>query len=291
MNSNNKNVLILGAYGRLGSSLSNQLAKDFNIYRVGRDISSEVHLDEITTSSLIEVLSKNNIGVIINLIACTDIAECERNPINAFMTNAVIPKYIVDAANETNKNIFIVHISSDQVYSGLNMHNEDQINPCNIYAASKLAGEIPIRSYINSCVLRTNYFGISTANNKNSFLDWLVDSINSSKEITIFKNVFFSPVGCNSLCNLINRIISIRLIGLYNFGSSKQISKADFAIMTAKILGAKETKFKINDYFSNENIVRPLNMSMDSTKILKELKMDPLVIRNELINELNMPEE
>lgn len=291
MNSYNKNVLILGAFGRLGSSLSVCLAKDFNVFRAGRSISSEVHMDEITPSSLKEVLSKNDIGVIVNLIACTDISECERNPINAFMANAVIPKYIVDAANTINKNIFILHISSDQVYSGLYMHTEDQPNPCNIYAASKLAGEIPIRSYVNSCVLRTNYFGISTAKNKNSFLDWLVNSINSSKEITIFKNVFFSPVGSNSLCNLINRVINVRLNGLYNFGSSKQISKADFAIMTAKILGAKETKFKINDYFSNENIVRPLNMSMDSTKILKELKMDPLVIRNELINELNILQE
>ena len=81
--------------------------------------------------------------------------------------------------------------------------------------------------------LRTNYFGLSEVSNRSSYLNWLVESIIDNRNINIYEDIFFTPVGCQTLCSVISSIIDQRTSGTYNFGSSKNISKAEFALLVA----------------------------------------------------------
>jgi hypothetical protein len=47
-------------------------------------------------------------------------------------------------------NPYIVHLSSDQVYSGPGPHNEPNVNPINIYAPTKLLAATNIHDIINA---------------------------------------------------------------------------------------------------------------------------------------------
>ena len=62
---------------------------------------------------------------------------------------------IVDVLREF-KDIFLIHISTDQLYSGEGPHIENKINPLNVYALTKRLGEIEA-SKVPSSILRTNF--------------------------------------------------------------------------------------------------------------------------------------
>jgi dTDP-4-dehydrorhamnose reductase len=280
------NILILGAYGRLGEDLSRFLNKYHNVIRQGRHKDAQVYLPSLDVESLKQVLIEFNITSIINLIAMTNVNDCENMAGDAFFANAIIPKYIRSAVKQNNNEIFVLHISTDQIYSGHDIHEEHQVNPCNVYGASKLAGEQLINASSNTCILRTNYFGFSKVGNRSSFLDWLVTSIKAHQEISIYQDVYFTPVGSKTLCSVISMLIDNRTSGIYNFGSSKSISKADFALIVANIMEISDPRFIITDYPKASSIKRPNNMSMKSEKILNTLNMCPVAIEREVKREL-----
>ena len=76
--------------------------------------------------------------------------------------NSGIIKNIVNSLIETNlsEKIFLLHLSTDQVYSGKGPHRENFTNPINNYGKTKLKGEGFVKK-INGCILRTNFVGKS----------------------------------------------------------------------------------------------------------------------------------
>jgi len=282
-----ENVLIFGAYGRLGVQLSRFLENTHNVIKVGRNKDAQVSIGNLTIQTIEELLLSHNVTVVINLIANTNVDGCENYPETAFVANSIIPHYISAAVNRVGGDIFVLHISTDQVYSGKTFHKEEEFNPCNVYGVSKFSGELSVANSSSVCVLRTNYFGLSRAANSESYLDWLTSSIAGRQEIPVFQNVFFTPVGCSRLCSMILRLIGKKLVGTYNFGSSRVISKAEFAEIVANKLGIDNPNFIYSDYASNSNIKRPLDMSMDSNKLLTELLFDPVVVEDDISYELS----
>ena len=77
-------------------------------------------------------------------------------------------------------------------------------------------------------------------------------------------------------------------MGLYNFGSSKSISKAEFAFLVANILGVSSPNFECIEYPADAVVKRPKNMSMESQKLLNELNLDPIDVEIEVKRELRL---
>ena len=281
-----ENILILGAYGRLGEALSLILDTSHNVLRHGRNKDAQVYLPELTVHSLMQTLVEYKITAVINLIAFTDVNKCENETMNAFYANATIPHYIRTAVDEINRDIFVLQVSTDQIYSGIGMLDETCINPINVYSVSKFAGEQLINACANTCILRTNYFGLSLVNNRSSFLDWIVDSIQENKEISVYQDVFYTPVGSKTLCSTILMLIDDRVSGTFNFGSNKSISKADFAWIVADAMNIQDPRFVMSEYPKNALVNRPKNMSMNSKKLLNTLALDPIKIEREVKHEL-----
>lgn len=281
-----ENILLLGAYGRLGSKLSLVLEKSHNVFKVGRNDDAEIYLEDITILALQTLLIKHKVTVVINLIAYTDVSGAEANPAEAFFSNAIIPSLIKTAVQAIKTEIYILQLSTDQLYSGHGDHRENQALPCNTYSASKYAGEICIAGNSNTGILRTNYFGLSSVAKYSSYLDWLVHAITNNESISVYKNVVFSPVGCQILCKAILLIIQNRLCGVYNFGSESPITKADFADLVATELGVVNTKFNYINYPEDMGVKRPNNMSMNSSKILTMIEIKRMTVRDNIQSEL-----
>ena len=83
-------------------------------------------------------------------------------------------------------------------------------------------------------------------------------------------------------------IINNRTSGIYNFGSNRSISKADFAKIVAHVMAIKDPPFIVAEYPKNSSVNRPRNMSMNSEKILARLSIEPVNIEREVIHELRM---
>ena len=229
-------IILVGGSGMLGASLHEYLGKKgYELFQINRDKNkSDSNVNFLDKDNLNKTIRNINPEVIINLIAKTDVDDCENNINNAFISNV---KPVISLVNviKDYKNVFFIHISTDQVYSGKGPHCETKINPLNIYSFTKRISEIEALK-IPSVILRTNFVGKSKNKIRKSFSDWIVESLKKNENINVFDDLKFSPLHLDSLCKVIEKVIIDKKIGLYNVGSIDGISKADFAVELAKKL-------------------------------------------------------
>ena len=91
-----KKILIFGAYGFLGRSISKELKKQYTIFRQGRKNSAQISLKFNSLSKVKKIIKKINPHCIINLIGSTNVNKCE-NEIYAYNSNIKPIKMIVDS--------------------------------------------------------------------------------------------------------------------------------------------------------------------------------------------------
>lgn len=261
--------LILGAYGLLGSSLSLWLRDaGHTVICQGRRSGAQLQMDVSNTPVFASVLEVEKIEIIINLIAETNVDKCEVDFEGAFKANMIVVNSLVEAirACSLGTNPYLIHISSDQVYSGSGPHREEHPSPINIYGLSKLGGEL-IAQKTESIILRTNFIGRSQSIGRNGLVDWIVNSLKSNNKITVFSDVFFNPLHISTLCKIIELAILRRKTGIYNVSSLYGDSKANFALSLAKGLDLDLGLITIGSYKSISQIVkRPVDMRLNCEK-------------------------
>jgi dTDP-4-dehydrorhamnose reductase len=210
---------------------------------------------------------------IINLAALTDVDACERRPHEAYLMNTAIVDNICRWIRTAELGCHLVQISTDQLYDGSGPHPESDITISNIYAFSKIAGELAA-ACVPSTILRTNFFGRSCCPARASFSDWIYESIVRNQPISLFEDVRFSPLSLTTLSDMIERVVRKRPVGIFNLGAADGSSKADFAYGFARALDLPTTVMRRVHSSSAAHLeaYRPKDMRMDSS--LFERTMD-----------------
>lgn len=259
-------MLIFGATGMLGSSLHPYLlVRGYEVLTAGRSESSDIFFSGSSTlRGLYTDLTKIEPEIIINLIAATNVDQCEQFPEMAYELNSEMIKSIASQVHKSHSP-HIIHISSDQVYSGPGPHLESVPRPCNTYGASKLAGERWALE-AGGTVLRTNFVGASQRAGRDSFTDWLYKSNRSKTSISVLEDVLFSPGHINDVCEAIELVIKNPQGGIYNYGARSAISKSDFSFAFINGLDMHSGLLK-RSQLSNLSLLakRPHDMSMNTS--------------------------
>ncbi len=277
-----KTIIIFGSRGNLGTYLVNYLKRKYQI------ISEQSLKKKIDFENILEIqkiFQKCKPQTVINLIAKTNVDECEINKTLAKKSNQIIVKNIIKAIKGANNKCHFIHISTDQVYRGTtNSKNlEQSANPINYYGQTKLWGESEALKIQSSTILRTNFIGINKIKDKNSLSDWIVKSLKKNKKIKTYSNIIFSPLYIKTLCKYINTVIKKKNYGIYNLGSKDSISKYNFSIMLCKNLKLNKKLIKKTIYNTNlSKAKRPLNMSLNIKKFEKIFNVKLPSIQNEI---------
>ena len=172
----NKNILITGGAGYIGSHISEVLIKNKKkIYIVDnlstgyrRLINKEAKffkVDILKTNKIREIIVKNKIDSVIHLAANLIIAEGEKYPKKYFKNNILGTKNLLKACENTGiKNL--VFSSTAAVYKDgqYKVHENSVIKPKSVYGKTKIKAEKIIKQFclknkINYCILR--YFNIA----------------------------------------------------------------------------------------------------------------------------------
>jgi dTDP-4-dehydrorhamnose reductase len=134
-------ILIVGAAGQVGRELQRSFAGTGELLCWDRD---EVNLAE--EDQVREMVRRTEPDLILNASAYTAVDRAESEPDVAFAVNAQAPRILAEEA--ANRNIPLVHFSTDYVYDGTKNDawvETDLPNPLNVYGSTKLAGDVAIQ--------------------------------------------------------------------------------------------------------------------------------------------------
>ncbi|MEH6632281.1 MAG: SDR family oxidoreductase [Halopseudomonas aestusnigri] len=268
--------LISGASGLLGHALCRHLRDNGNRV-IGLKNSHAIDLKGIETIEVdlvqsvepLETLIRNaSPDVVVHAAGLTSVDGCESQEDLASLLHADVSASMARAALECSAKM--VYISTDHLWRGLDafVTEQQQPEPLNAYARTKLAGEIQTLA-INpkNLVVRTNFFGKGLAW-RQSFSDWVLNSLSSRQEITAFTDAYFTPISLHYLCLFLEKMVEGDACGVYNVAGSERVSKFDFAVRIAKAFGLDESLIKTGQ-LGNANLkaLRPLDMSLSVEKV------------------------
>ncbi len=269
-------VLIIGCTGMLGTSIMLQdTAHELRGTYVGLIPKAKniLELDITKINSVRAIIEKEKPDAIINTAAITNVDACEEHPDLAYKLHVEGTMNLAISAKEHR--IYLLQISTDSVFDGIkgNYDESDSVNPLSVYSKTKYQSELKALEYENACVVRTNIYGLNWLP-KESIAEWILNSLRGKKQITMLKDVFFTPILTNHLGEILMKMVESNLQGLYHVAGSECISKLDFSYKIASLYQL-DTRF-IKPISINElklKAVRPLNPSLKCEKIQKDLKI------------------
>lgn len=255
-------VLLIGSNGLLGASLAKVLQSASNLITVNKtSANSDYNVDMSSKTKSQLLLSEIKPDLIVNLAALTNVDACEENIGLAYATNTRIAENISTYSND-KAGVFVVHISTDHFYDLENSTEEDVVI-YNNYAMTKYCAEKNFKSG-NAAILRTNFFGKSMSENSEGLCDSIYRLASSQVELKLFKDVFFSPVSINTLCDVILNCLKNKIPGVFNVGSKEGMSKESFLKNFLQLSGLESFKYEsISVEEMGFSTSRPKDMRMD----------------------------
>ena len=274
-----KKILITGGTGLLGTLWSRSLREKYTIILASqREIKSKIEfplvkLDLFNHKEIISYINNNSIDIIVNLVALANVEFCEKDVDLAYRLNKKIPKEVAIACEKTNCKM--IHISTDLLFGDeLRLHEEDD-KPLlfNNYAKSKYDGECEVlHQYPSALVCRTNFFGYGPTH-RQSMSDWIINSLKQNKILTLFNDVYFSPLIGYELAKYAHFLLDKGAYGLYNLSSDDQVTKYDFGRYVCSLFGFPSNLITPISLRDRPDLVRrPLAMGLSNTKATNKLK-------------------
>jgi dTDP-4-dehydrorhamnose reductase len=198
--------------------------------------------------------------------------ECERDPEHARHVYADLTHDIGAAAARIGARF--IHISTDHLFAGTHAlySEEERPEPVNAYARAKLLAEKAIAAaHPAALVVRTNFFGWGHRYRR-SFSDWVYYGLTEGRELTMFDDVYITPILADRLAACAHRLLDLGASGIYNVVGDERISKYGFGIALARTFGLPEELIRRGKIAASQfSAKRPPDMSLDNTKARERL--------------------
>lgn len=266
-------ILVIGK-GFLGGNIVKRLkAKKIPVESTNfTTIENSLKLDITQPENVERCLSLQEPSIVINCASINQIDFLEQNPNLAYSVNSKGAKNVADICNKFK--IKLIHISTDSVFDGeKGMYNEnDQVNPVNVYAKSKVLVEKHIQNISRKYVIvRTNFFGFDQRGH--SLFNWIYNSLSNNQKITGFSDIFFNPLEVSNLSDLIIELTNKNHNGIFHLSSNDPISKYEFILRVAEVFHFDKNLINKGSYSNHKSLIakRPKNTTLDNTKARKNL--------------------
>lgn len=302
------NILVTGANGQLGNEMRivTKDSKDNYIFTdvcdehpesidmlhklAGEDIKTNTTKLDITDLDAIRKMVKgNDVKVIVNCAAYTNVDGAETNRDLAELLNAKAPENLAIAMKEVDG--LLIHISTDYVFGGDPYNTpckEDQKGtPTGVYGLTKLHGEQAIQKVgCNNVIIRTAWLYSEFGKN---FVKTMLNLTATKPQLKVVFDQVGTPTYAYDLAKAITAILDDYKLtlntkhstlnhqknGIYHFSNEGVCSWYDFTKMIAEYSG--QTTCDIQPCHSNEfpsPVKRPAFSVLDKTKIKEAFGID-----------------
>jgi dTDP-4-dehydrorhamnose reductase len=155
-------ILVTGGSGQVGRALVRLAGPDMEIAAPTRD-----QLDLTGPRALAAMVEARRWAAIVNCAAYTAVDKAESDVVRAWQINALGPAALAEAS--ATAGIPILQVSTDYVFDGAKAEpyiEDDAVAPLGVYGASKLGGELAVRSANpRHVILRTAWVVSATGSN------------------------------------------------------------------------------------------------------------------------------
>jgi dTDP-4-dehydrorhamnose reductase len=150
-----RKIFLTGGSGTLGS----ELIKISKAYDVEFIAPASKYCDIRNPFEVRHHILNSKCDTIVHSAAITDVKATENDPSLAWDVNVLGTINVLKSCKDLGKKL--VFISTDYVFDGEkgDYTIDDPINPLSKYAKTKAAAELVVRTYENSLVIRTSFFG------------------------------------------------------------------------------------------------------------------------------------
>ena len=271
-------LLITGANGQLGNEFR-KIARCNNDYMFFfTDVTEQKnchtdYLDITDKDAVYNYVKSNDIDVIVNCAAYTNVEDAEDNFDLAKKLNTDAPDILAKVMKSVDG--LLIHISTDYVF-GKEPYNkpckEDQEGtPTGVYGFTKLNGETNIiNSGCKYVIVRTSWLYSEFCKN---FFKTMVDLIGSKDELKVVFDQVGTPTYAFDLASAIMHIIYEPVQGIYNYSNEGVCSWYDFTCAIRDVMMKHRDYGKIaniipchSDEFPSK-VTRPSYSVLDKTKI------------------------
>ena len=240
------NILVTGASGQLGQEFQNNVSKSKDDFY----FTDETELDITNKNHVLNYVSNNQIKLIINCAAYTNVNKSETNKKQAIKVNVDGVRNLVEVCEE--RKLKMIHFSTDYVYNSDNLNpikENSNINPINYYGISKREGEKIIeKSLSDSIIIRTSWLYSKYGNN---FVKTMIKKGKKGEKIYVINDQFGCPTFSKDLVDCTLNIIGSSKLNkhkVYNFSNEGYTNWFDF---TKKIFELKKINCDIIPVDSN----------------------------------------
>ncbi|WP_172914451.1 dTDP-4-dehydrorhamnose reductase [Capnocytophaga canis] len=230
-----KNILVTGANGQLGSEIQNIQGKTKNYF-----FTDASDLDITDRQAISDFVKKNNIQIVVNCAAYTNVDKAEEDIQTANLINNIAVGYLAEVCKENNASL--IHMSTDYVFGGTKntpYSETDPTEPLGIYGRTKLEGEKAIQNAdIDYLIIRTSWlYSLSFGNN---FVKTIQRLSSERNELKVVFDQVGTPTNARDLAAFIVHIIEKDLCKkreVYHFSNEGVCSWFDFATEIVRMSG------------------------------------------------------
>ncbi len=222
-------ILIIGSNGQLGR----QMQKALNARNEPFAAYDYPDIDIAEPDAVQSLIENVKPDAVVNCAAYTNVDKAEAEEAIAYHINALGPKYLAQAC--ADKDIELVHISTDYVFSGEPLMRdgqprayleEDPCGPTTAYGRTKLAGERFVQEICRKTyILRTAWL----YGDGHNFVRTMLRLAETYDTLTVVDDQIGSPTSTVDLAEAICALIGTGEYGLYHATCEGQCSWYDFA--------------------------------------------------------------
>lgn len=261
------NILVTGANGQLGNCLRNAAAKSSDNY-VFTDVAE---LDITDADAVMKAVKEQNINVIINCAAYTNVDKAESDADFAMVLNADAVRNLATAIKEMDGTL--IHVSTDYVFGGSQGNTprteSEPANPTGVYGLTKLKGEEAIADTgCKALTFRTAWLYSEYGKN---FVKTMLNLTSTKPQLKVVFDQAGTPTYAQDLADAIFAIIEDRKFdgneGIYHYSNEGVCSWFDFTKSIAETAGNNDCDIQPchSDEFPSP-VTRPAYSVLDKTK-------------------------
>lgn len=232
-----KNILITGANGQLGRAIRREYSKE-DVTFINTDVAEveDVKVLDITDiDRVLAMVRDTKPDTIINCAAHTNVDACEKQWDLAYKINAIGPRNLSIAAQETGAKM--IHVSTDYVFegNGTRPYTEfDAPHPISAYGKTKWEGEKFVQEFCS------RYFIFRTAwlyGDGKNFVKTMLGLSEKYEEVSVVMDQKGSPTSALELARAIHYFEKTDNYGLFHATCEGDTNWADFTEEIFRLTG------------------------------------------------------